>query len=127
MRSGGSTPGVGCVEHVRQFALNAKSVRPTPKIVKIDVYVRILDDAQHIFKIMRATGLELQENQVLRTADIQGDAEKLQRIDQFGARGHVCGYEQVNIVGGAKTAHALTASAPTRQYGLDGGSAETMA
>jgi hypothetical protein len=36
-------------------------------------------------------------------------------------------YEQVNVVGGMKTAHALTAGAPTRQYGLDGGSAVTMA
>jgi hypothetical protein len=39
-----------------------KLVRPTPKIGKIDVYVRILDDAQRIFKIMRTTSLELKEN-----------------------------------------------------------------
>lgn len=68
---------IGCVEDVGQFALKSKPLRPVPEVVKVEPDMRILHDTQHIFKVTRAACLELQQYQVLRTADIQRDAEKL--------------------------------------------------
>lgn len=48
-----------------------------------------------------------------------------QGIEQFGASRQVCEHEQVNIFCCPKTAQALTASAPTRQYEVGSGSAVT--
>jgi hypothetical protein len=47
----GATSSAGCVEHVGQFAVKAKLVRPTPKIVKVKLQTRVLDDADHIVKV----------------------------------------------------------------------------
>ncbi len=76
-RSDGSTPSAGHLEDILQFALESKPVRPVPEVVKIELYMRILHDAQCVFEITRPAGLELKQDQVLRTTDIQRDAEKL--------------------------------------------------
>ena len=58
--------GVGCVEHVGQFALKAKLVRPTPKIVKVKLQTRVLDDADHIVKVSWPARPQFHENEVFR-------------------------------------------------------------
>src|SRR6185437_2255836 len=77
-RIDGSIPGVSSsMEDILQFALKPKPLRPVPEVVQVELGMRIFHDTQCIFKIMRATGLELKQDQVLRTTDIQRDAEKL--------------------------------------------------
>jgi hypothetical protein len=73
----GSSTHAGRVEHVVQFTVKAELVRPIPEVRRVEIETRVLHDAQRIFKIMRAAGLELKQDPVLRTADVQGDAEEL--------------------------------------------------
>lgn len=67
-RIDGSTPGVGCVEHILQFALEAKPVRPVPEIVTIQLQARIFDDADHIVKVSWSTRSQFHEDEVFGRA-----------------------------------------------------------
>lgn len=70
----------GCLEDIMQLALQAQPVRPAPKVVEIELQMGVLDDTKRILEIMRTTGLEFQNNEVLRAAHPRGEAEEVQGL-----------------------------------------------
>lgn len=59
-----STPGVGCVEDILQFALKPKPFRPVPEIVQVELQARVLDNADHIVKVSWSARAQFHEHEV---------------------------------------------------------------
>lgn len=70
----------GRLQHIMQLALQAQPVRPVPEVVEVELQMGVLDDAKRILEIMRTTGLEFQNNEVLRAAHPRGQAEEVQGL-----------------------------------------------
>ena len=66
--------GPGCLQYIVQFALQAQAIRPAPEVVEVEIETRVLDDADHVVKVRRTAGLELQDHQVFRTDNGEGES-----------------------------------------------------
>lgn len=62
-----STARAGRLKDILQLSLKTQPIRPVPQVGQVELKVRILDDTDHVIKVCRTAGLELEKDQIFWT------------------------------------------------------------